>query len=203
MLQGQKVQLINNTSAKVARMALAGTDLEPLLRLHVVRTSYLVFQEPDVAKMFKIAKKMPTFVLLGMLVCLFLNQIFYWLEIFFPSHLDGTYTAGVMEGRLLTKSQLVWCSTLPSLDLLRAELCSILSASTSRLSQNLTYHQQDLSRSLQEHAKLMAAPAADIAKDSKSWFNWIFHPHRIISSNALNVFFSQVFNFNLYFINRH
>lgn len=59
-----------------------------------------------------------------------------------------------MDGRLLTKNQLLWCSTLPSLDILRAELCSILSSSMQRLSQNLIHHQQNLSWSLEEHIKL-------------------------------------------------
>lgn len=63
------------------------------------------------------------------------------------------FLGGVVQGRLLTRNELQWCSTLPDINMLRAELCSILASSTSQLSQSLTYQQQQLARSLEQHVK--------------------------------------------------
>lgn len=63
-------------------------------------------------------------------------------------------SGGVVQGRLLTKTQLQWAATLPNIDMLRAELCSILSSSSSHLSQTLMSHQQTLVQSLEQHAKV-------------------------------------------------
>jgi len=68
---------------------------------------------------------------------------------------------GVVQGRLITKSQLQWCATLPDINMLRAELCSILSSSTSQLSQSLTHQQQKLTQSLEQHAKKESETSTD------------------------------------------
>ena len=60
---------------------------------------------------------------------------------------------GIVQGRVITKNQLLWCATLPEIGMLHAELCSILSSSTSQLSQSLTYQQQKLTQSLEQHIK--------------------------------------------------
>lgn len=124
MLHGHDMKMVFG-SKKIANMALAGTEFEPILRLHLSKTAYLCSKDLQVPKLLKFAKKMPTYVLLG----------------------------GFVQGRLLTKTQLQWVATLPDINMLRAELCSILSSSTSQLSQALTYQQQNLSRSLELHAQ--------------------------------------------------
>ena len=59
----------------------------------------------------------------------------------------------MVQGKLLTRNQLTWCSTLPDINTLRAELCSILSSPAMRISQSLVHHQQSLTRSLDEHVR--------------------------------------------------
>ena len=53
----------------------------------------------------------------------------------------------------MTRNQLTWCSQLPDIGTLRAELCSILSSASVNLSQNLSHHQMSLSRLLEEHGR--------------------------------------------------
>ncbi|XP_057364533.1 large ribosomal subunit protein uL10m-like [Daphnia carinata] len=124
MLHGHNMKMVFG-SRKIATMALANTEFEPVLRLHVGKTAYLCSKDLQVSKLLKFTKKMASFVLLG----------------------------GVVQGRLLTRNELLWCSTLPDINMLRAELCSILTSSTSQLSQSLTYQQQQLARSLEQHIK--------------------------------------------------
>lgn len=64
MLHGHNMQLVFG-SRKVATMALAGTEFEPVLKLHVGKTTYLCSKDLQVPKLLKFAKKMTTFVLLG------------------------------------------------------------------------------------------------------------------------------------------
>lgn len=52
-------------STKIARMALTGTELEPVLQLHVGSTSYMCCKDNNVPKLLKFIKNMPTYVLLG------------------------------------------------------------------------------------------------------------------------------------------
>lgn len=78
MLHGKGMQFAF-ASTKIARMGLVGTDLEPLLRLHVGRTCYLCCEQAEVAKLLKLLKKMPTYVLLGKFRLFF---FFYFLTLF-------------------------------------------------------------------------------------------------------------------------
>lgn len=143
MLHGHNMRMVFG-SKKIATMALAGTEFEPVLKLHVGRTCYLCSKDLQVPKLLKFAKKMNTYILLGKLtICLPLQLHKYYNLII--------VSGGVVQGRLLTKSQLLWVATLPNIDTLRAELCSILSSPSSQLSQTLTYQQQSLSRSLEQH----------------------------------------------------
>lgn len=158
MLHPHKARMVFG-STKIARMALTGTELEPVLQLHVGSTAYMCCKDNNVPKFLKFTRKMPTYVLLGWFHTKFVYNFNFFLTL---SMLDSLLIGAVLEGRLLTKSQLLWVSTLPSIDMLRAELCSILSSSTSQLSQNLTHHQQTLSRSLELHA----GEAGDKEKDS-------------------------------------
>jgi len=124
----------------IIKMALAGTEFEPILRLHVGSTCYLCCKNFEVAKLLKLLKKMPTHILLGAMV----------------------------QGRLLTRAQLTWCSSLPDISILRAELCSILSSSSSNISQNLMHHQQNLSMSLTSLASSASNSSSDSDSDSET-----------------------------------
>ena len=52
-------------SRKIATMALAGTEFEPVLGLHVGKTAYLCSKDLNVPKLLKFVKKMNHLVLLG------------------------------------------------------------------------------------------------------------------------------------------
>ncbi len=64
MLHGHDMKMVFG-SKKIANMALAGTEFEPILRLHLSKTAYLCSKDLQVPKLLKFAKKMPTYVLLG------------------------------------------------------------------------------------------------------------------------------------------
>lgn len=64
MLHGQNMRMVYG-SKKVATMALANTEFEPILRLHLGMTCYMCCNEIEVAKMLKFAKRMQTYILLG------------------------------------------------------------------------------------------------------------------------------------------
>ena len=69
--------------------------------------------------------------------------------------------AAIVDGRFLSVSQLNWYSQLPSLDVMRAQLCSTLSSLGSQLTNVLTYHPSELTRCLDEHQKAVNAPSSD------------------------------------------
>ena len=79
----------------------------------------------------------------------------------------------MVQGRLLTRSQLAWCSTLPDISILRAELCSILSSSSSNISQSLMHHQQNLSQSLatlaSSDSSSQSDSSSDLEKNEEKW----------------------------------
>lgn len=64
MLHGHNMQMAFG-SKKIANMALAGTEFEPVLRLHVGRTAYLCSKDLQISKLLKFTRKMNTYVLLG------------------------------------------------------------------------------------------------------------------------------------------
>jgi len=136
LLHGHDMRFVY-ANKKIMKMALVGTEFEPMLRLHVGSTCYLCSKDLQVAKLLKLLKKMPTHILLG----------------------------GMVQGRLLTRSQLAWCSTLPDISILRAELCSILSSSSSNISQSLMHHQQNLSQSLATLASSDSSSQSDSSSD--------------------------------------
>jgi len=139
LLDGHDMRFVY-ANKNIIKMALAGTEFEPMLRLHVGSTCYLCCKNLEVTKLLKLLKKMPTHILLGAMV----------------------------QGRLLTRSEVAWCSTLPDISILRAELCSILSSSSSNLSQNLMHHQLNLSQSLASLASSTSSNSSDSDSDSGS-----------------------------------
>jgi ribosomal protein L10 len=59
---------------------------------------------------------------------------------------------GIVENRIMTKEQLNEYNQMPSLDLMRAQLCHTLSSPSIALHTSINYHLTDLSGSLQRHA---------------------------------------------------
>jgi hypothetical protein len=64
MLHGHNMKMVFG-SRKIATLALAGTEFEPVLALHVGRTAYLCSKDLQVPKLLKFVKKMNHLVLLG------------------------------------------------------------------------------------------------------------------------------------------
>ena len=65
MLHGHGNMRMVFGSRKIATMALAGTEFEPVLGLHVGKTAYLCSKDLNVPKLLKFVKKMNHLVLLG------------------------------------------------------------------------------------------------------------------------------------------
>lgn len=64
MLHGHYMKMVY-ASKKVATMALANTEYEAVLQLHIGMTCYMCCNDFEVSKMLKFAKRMPTYILLG------------------------------------------------------------------------------------------------------------------------------------------
>ena len=64
MLHGHNMKMVFGNK-EISKMALAGTEFEPILRLHISKTAYICSQDLEVPKLLKFAKKMPTYILLG------------------------------------------------------------------------------------------------------------------------------------------
>lgn len=64
LLDGHDMRFVY-ANKNIIKMALAGTEFEPMLRLHVGSTCYLCCKNLEVTKLLKLLKKMPTHILLG------------------------------------------------------------------------------------------------------------------------------------------
>lgn len=111
----------NNT---IMRLAFAGTKYDALLKLYESTTCTFIGDDPAVAKLLKLEKKISGLVLVG----------------------------GIVEGRFMCVQDLKDYAALPSLQTLQGQLVSILSTPAQHLSQNLTANQMELSSALSRHA---------------------------------------------------
>ncbi|KAK7086114.1 hypothetical protein SK128_007227 [Halocaridina rubra] len=107
----------------IARLAFTGTKYEALLQLYQSQTATFIGDDVKIAKLLKMGKKFATLTLM----------------------------AGVLEGRLMSKSDLQGYAALPSIHTLQGQLVGILNAPLRRLSQNLTFHQTALASSLNQY----------------------------------------------------
>lgn len=107
----------------VAKLAFTGTKYEALLQLYQSHAATFTSDELRVAKLLKLQKKMSGVVLL----------------------------AGVVEGRLMSVSDLQRYAALPSLSMLQSQLVGILNAPLQQFTQSLSHHQTELSVSLNSH----------------------------------------------------
>lgn len=126
-------KLFNNV---IARHAFAGSHLEPVLQLCQSHTSLITCQEPRVAQLLKLQKKLPQLVVLG----------------------------GVVEGRFMSAAHLQDYSKLPDLATQHAQLSSLLAGPAAVVSASLNHHQAALVRSLAEYARPAAIDGAGVSE---------------------------------------
>lgn len=135
---------------KVMSQALVGTQYETILPLFDSRNGIVFSPEQNLKKMFKIVKKVPQIMIL----------------------------AGIVEGRLLSKTDLVKYSELPSLDIARAQLASTLQqAAGSSLVTLLQANQTQLTAALDAYASQpnesikSSTSNPDDDTNAAQWFN--------------------------------
>ncbi|XP_070186415.1 large ribosomal subunit protein uL10m-like [Littorina saxatilis] len=107
------------------KRAAEDTGLVNMSPFLIGKNMYVVSEEPCVADLVKTLRKIPDLILLG----------------------------GRVDNYILTKEGLVKCSKLPSLDLMRGQLLTILGSSASRTRSLLGNHQQMLARNLDQYVK--------------------------------------------------
>ncbi|XP_077556868.1 mitochondrial ribosomal protein L10 [Haemaphysalis longicornis] len=115
---------------ETVRLAITGTKFESALPFTRSRNALILSPEDDVRTFFKLAKKMPQFLLL----------------------------AGIVHGRFLNREEMQWLSTVPSIQHLQGQTCAILSSLASRTLQITSHHQNRLTQLLASHSKAATAP---------------------------------------------
>ncbi|CAH1183617.1 unnamed protein product [Phaedon cochleariae] len=110
---------------RTLEMAVGGTPYETILDLYVSHNMTVFSPEPEIKKMLNITKKFPQLVLL----------------------------AGILEGKLVSKNDLVKYSMIPSLQMAQAGLVQTINSVGSQLVSNLNSHQNTLVSHLSERAK--------------------------------------------------
>ncbi|XP_045458772.1 39S ribosomal protein L10, mitochondrial [Melitaea cinxia] len=116
---------------KIVSMATKGTRYEVINQLFTSHQNIIFGQPENAAKMFKILRKAPQLVVMG----------------------------GIIEDRLISKNDLVEYSKLPSLDIVRSQLCSVLQSAGSCLVGQLNQNQQMLVSHLEKHVEIQKAPS--------------------------------------------
>uniref|UniRef100_A0A0A9WJL0 Large ribosomal subunit protein uL10m n=1 Tax=Lygus hesperus TaxID=30085 RepID=A0A0A9WJL0_LYGHE len=109
-------------SKYVVKMALQGTPYEAALKLFIAHSALIFCDEPKVGKLIKIVKKIPQYSLM----------------------------AGVVEGRLLSVTQMQAYSELGDLDSARAQLVATLNSAGSGFVSRLTQAQSNLVTNLNQ-----------------------------------------------------
>lgn len=109
----------------IMRQAVTDSKYEVILPLFNSKNCILFGPENCIQQILKITKKVPQLILL----------------------------AGILEERLMSKTEIVKYAAMPNLTAVRAEFCSVLNYATKNLNDNLMSHQQTLVRMLDGHAK--------------------------------------------------
>lgn len=125
MLKKQNMHL-KQYGKKIVRMALEETKYEPVLTLFTSRNFMVFSEEPQVAKLLKLKKRMPQFILM----------------------------AGIVGDRFMSVKELERYSNMPDLQTAQAGVVAILNSAAVQLTQNLTHHQQTLLGHLRKHIEL-------------------------------------------------
>ncbi|KAG5892976.1 hypothetical protein JTB14_015020 [Gonioctena quinquepunctata] len=110
---------------KTLEMAVKGTPYDTLLNFYVSQNMTVFSPEPDIRKVLSITKKFPQLVLL----------------------------AGILDGKLINKDDLIKYSMIPNLQTAQAGLVQTLNSAGSRLVGQLNNHQSTLVSHLEERVK--------------------------------------------------
>ncbi|XP_064474552.1 large ribosomal subunit protein uL10m-like isoform X2 [Ornithodoros turicata] len=116
---------LKSYSNTAVRLAITGTKFESAMPFTESRNALVISDTPDVKTLLKLTKKMPHFILL----------------------------AGIAYDRFLSRDELEWLGTVPDVQYLLGQTCSLLSASASSLYSSTSYHQTKLSLLLASHSK--------------------------------------------------
>ncbi|KAF6215154.1 hypothetical protein GE061_009905 [Apolygus lucorum] len=109
-------------SKNIVKMALNGTPYETVIQLFVAHSALIFCDEPKVGKLIKIVKKIPQYAIM----------------------------AGIVEGRLLSMTQMQAYAELGDLDSARAQLVATLNSAGSGLVSRLTQAQNNLITNLNQ-----------------------------------------------------
>ncbi|XP_076458846.1 large ribosomal subunit protein uL10m-like isoform X2 [Babylonia areolata] len=112
-------------SNPLMRQSIDDSVLVNLSPLLISHNLFVVSKEPLIQDLVAILRKIPELILLG----------------------------GRVDGYLLSREAMLKCAKLPSLDVLRGELVTILGSSASRTHSVLGQHQQTLARNLDQYIK--------------------------------------------------
>ncbi|XP_050361486.1 39S ribosomal protein L10, mitochondrial [Nymphalis io] len=127
---------------KIVSMATKGTRYEVVNQLFTSHQNVIFGQPENAAKMFKILRKTQQLIVMG----------------------------GIIQDKLLSKNDLLEFSKLPSLDIVRSQLCSVLQSAGSCLVGQLNQNQQMLVSHLEKHIEIQSNPTdnASTSKESES-----------------------------------
>ncbi|CAH0556994.1 unnamed protein product [Brassicogethes aeneus] len=114
-----------NYGRKTLEMAVEGTKYETLLEFYVSHSMTVFSPEPELKKLLKITKKFPQLVLL----------------------------AGIYDGKLLSKDEFMYYSSIPNLESAQAGLVHTLNSAGSSLVSKLNSHQNSLVGNLEARAE--------------------------------------------------
>lgn len=118
---------------KIMRLAFTDTPYSAALALCTSTTTFATSENTNFAKLIKMLKRTNYLVLLG----------------------------GIVEGELLSRSELDWYSSLPNIDGVRSQLVATLSSPAARVTHSLSHHQHTLSQTLQQLIKQKEEEAAE------------------------------------------
>ncbi|XP_059617845.1 large ribosomal subunit protein uL10m [Phlebotomus argentipes] len=115
---------------EVLTVALRRTKYEKILPLFRAQCAIVFSPDGEAGKMVKISKKIPQLILIG----------------------------AIAEDRILSRNQFMDYATLPGLDMVRAQLVSVLQSAAGDLVGKMQGHQSNIVRMLEAHAKKCEEP---------------------------------------------
>lgn len=124
-------------------MAIKGTPYEAVLDFYDSKNMTLFSPLPEIKKVLKISKKFPQLVVLGNI----------WFNYYLLILLLSTIIAAILEGKFISKNDLIKYSEIPNLQTAQASLVQTLGGVAMQLSSNLMTHQQVLVSHLDQRLK--------------------------------------------------
>lgn len=122
---------------RVMNLAIKGTKYENVLPLFEAKNCIVFSTEPKLKQLLKITKKVPQMILL----------------------------AGILENRIMSRTELTQFAALPDLTTARAQFVGVLNSIGGGLVNNLECHQKQLVNILETHAKLNLGEKVEETKE--------------------------------------